>query len=247
MRRVSWQQLQCLADLATEVKAVFGEGGNAEAPIVEEYIGFVNSPIQNGYVRVLIGKAFGMALEYIQDHGGSEHAELINVEWGGQEMVQGSLEINFREPNYLWMILAMKDVPTRSDDIKDIKKTNFCGRKNIYAGDNPVAKMRDARLNYEALMGAGSGMASQRANTLKELYTIDNRSAAETLFGRDASDYAHNFFDIVIGYGDGYAGDNPNRIGEKIINCTIMGRAKQIEASGQPIREVYTFIGQKHI
>lgn len=82
------QQLQCLADLANEVKAVFGEGGNAEAPIIEEYIGFVNSPIQNGYVRVLIGKAFGMALEYIQDHGGSEHAELIKVEWDGQEMVQ---------------------------------------------------------------------------------------------------------------------------------------------------------------
>ena len=80
------QQLQCLADLAAEVKATFGEGGNAEAPIVEEYIGFVNSPIQSGYVRVLIGKAFGMALEYIQDHGGSEHADLIQVEWEGQEM-----------------------------------------------------------------------------------------------------------------------------------------------------------------
>lgn len=166
---------------------------------------------------------------------------------GGQEMVQGSLEINFREPNYLWMILAMKDVPTRSEEIIEAKKANFRGRKNIYAGDNPVAKMRDARLNYEALMGAGSDMVSQRANTLKDLYTIDNKSAAETLFGRHASDYAHNFFDIAIGYGDGYAGDNPNRIGEKIINCTIMGRAKQIEASGQPIREVYSFIGQKHI
>ena len=161
---------------------------------------------------------------------------------GGQEMVQGNLEINFREPNYLWMILAMKDVPTRSSDIKQIQETNFGGRKNIYAGDNPVAKARDARLNYEALMGSGPGNVAQKANALRSLYTIEKKEKQV-----HSSDYAHSFFDIVIGYGDGYSGENKNRIGEKIMNCTIMGRAKQIEASGQPIREVYSFIGQKHI
>lgn len=161
---------------------------------------------------------------------------------GGQEMVQGNLEINFREPNYLWMILAMKDVPTRANEKKKISDANYAGRKNIYAGDNPVAKSRDARLNYEMLMNAGAGNVSTRANALRDLYTIESREKQS-----NHSDYNHGFFDIIIGYGDGYSSDNKNRIGEKIINCTIMGRAKQIEASGQPIREVYTFIGQKHI
>lgn len=77
-----------IEEIAAECLSVFGKGGNPDALIIEEFIGFVNSPIQNGYIRAMIDKSFGMALEYIQENGGSELVDLIKVEWEGQEMFQ---------------------------------------------------------------------------------------------------------------------------------------------------------------
>lgn len=74
---------------AAEVKATFGEGGNPEAPINEEYLGFVNTPVTaEGYTRVLVNQAFGAALDYIKSIGGATTIELIEVEWEGQKMFQ---------------------------------------------------------------------------------------------------------------------------------------------------------------
>jgi hypothetical protein len=69
--------------LATFAKETFGEGGNPEASQVEDYLGYVNTPPLKGYVRTRIGKAYGVALEYIEEQGGSPVAELIRVEWPG--------------------------------------------------------------------------------------------------------------------------------------------------------------------
>jgi len=69
--------------LATFAKETFGEGGNPEANIVEDYLGYVNTPPLKGYVRTRIGQAYGLALEYIEENGGSPVAELIRVEWPG--------------------------------------------------------------------------------------------------------------------------------------------------------------------
>lgn len=74
-----------LTQAAAEALAVFGEGGNPEAAQVEDYLGIVNTPEINGYVRLAIPPSFGLALEYIAANGGSEHADLVRVEWDGQE------------------------------------------------------------------------------------------------------------------------------------------------------------------
>jgi hypothetical protein len=69
--------------LATFAKETFGEGGDPEANRVEDFIGYVNTPPLKGYVRARIGYAYGQALEYIEENGGSEIAELVRVEWPG--------------------------------------------------------------------------------------------------------------------------------------------------------------------
>jgi hypothetical protein len=77
-----------IEQVAQEALEVFGRGGNPTAEQIEGFLGYVNTPVSgDGYVRVLIGKEFGQALEYIHENYGSEHADLVRVEWLGQDRV----------------------------------------------------------------------------------------------------------------------------------------------------------------
>jgi len=64
----------------------FGEGGRPGDECFENRCGYANTPVSNGYVRVLIGTAYGMALEYIEANYENPIADLIAVEWHGQDM-----------------------------------------------------------------------------------------------------------------------------------------------------------------
>ncbi|WP_020675573.1 hypothetical protein [Geopsychrobacter electrodiphilus] len=70
--------LVALAELSL---AMYGEGGNPDAKITEDFLGFVNTPVFGGYVTMRITEAYAMALEYIEANGGNPMAELIRVEW----------------------------------------------------------------------------------------------------------------------------------------------------------------------
>ena len=76
--------------VAQECVAIFGEGGfipTEEQPECkfEKYLGYVNTPLLNGYCRVKIGEYFGQALEYISENGGSVNADLVRVEWPNED------------------------------------------------------------------------------------------------------------------------------------------------------------------
>lgn len=75
-----------IADAATEVKAAFGMGGNPEAPIIEEYIGFVNTPVVGGYFRASFAEAYAAALDYLKGTGETTTVDILSVEWQGQEV-----------------------------------------------------------------------------------------------------------------------------------------------------------------
>lgn len=75
------EHLDPLRGLAAFALAEFGEGGNPDAVQIEDFIGFVNTTVNGDYVCVCIGKAYGMALEYIAANGGSPYADLVRVEW----------------------------------------------------------------------------------------------------------------------------------------------------------------------
>lgn len=76
-----------IQELAQEVWELFGEGGNTEAPIIEEFLGYVNTPItSDGYVRCAFNAKYITALGYIKEIDGSDAATVISVESEGQEM-----------------------------------------------------------------------------------------------------------------------------------------------------------------
>ena len=76
-----------MAEAAKEVKEAFGKGGNPDAPIPEEFVGWVNTPpTPDGYFRCAFDVAYAQAMEYVQSIGGTVTCDIIAVEWDGQEM-----------------------------------------------------------------------------------------------------------------------------------------------------------------
>lgn len=83
-----------LEELATECLALFGEGArfefDANGTIVRQQeemtFSLCNTPVQHGYVRVIVAEHIATALQWMQDNGiESEHGELIRVEFHGQD------------------------------------------------------------------------------------------------------------------------------------------------------------------
>ena len=92
-----------VVDAAQEVKATLGKGGNPDALIIEDYIGYTNCPTCNGYFRASFDPAYAAALQYIKDNGGAQTVELIDIEWEGQKMFQTGVDAD-GNPEWLGMI-----------------------------------------------------------------------------------------------------------------------------------------------
>ena len=78
-----------IEQVAAEIRAAFGRGGNPEAPIPEEFVGWANTvPTSDGYFRAAFDEAHATACQHIADNGGAETVDLVKIEWDGQEMFQ---------------------------------------------------------------------------------------------------------------------------------------------------------------
>lgn len=75
-----------IADAAQEVKITLGKGGNPDAQVVEDFIGYTNCPTLGPYFRASFDPAYAYALEYIRDNGNADTCEIIDIEWDGQKM-----------------------------------------------------------------------------------------------------------------------------------------------------------------
>jgi len=70
---------------AQECLQLFGAGANPDFKIQEEAFALCNTPVQNGYTRIVATLAFAQAMEYIVSVGHvSPYMELVMVEWQGQ-------------------------------------------------------------------------------------------------------------------------------------------------------------------
>jgi len=101
-----------LIPVAEEVLSTLGLGGNPAPDIIlEERVGFVNTPISNGYFRTSFDPAYATALQWAKDNGGAETVELISIEWEGQEMFQTGTD-DAGNPEWLGLIgsLPMKQI-----------------------------------------------------------------------------------------------------------------------------------------
>lgn len=75
-----------IADAAQEVKDTLGKGGNPDAQVIEDFVGYTNCPTLGPYFRASFDPAYAAALEYLKEIDGSETCEVVDVEWEGQKM-----------------------------------------------------------------------------------------------------------------------------------------------------------------
>ena len=156
----------------------------------------------------------------------------------GREMIQGSFTINFREPNYLWIILSAY---SDAYDIKEYdgnKEGTFQRNKaEAYSPLNQSATMSQTRQDLLSFMNSGD--AEKVGRKIREKKTLTN-----TLLDKKAlsSDFNAKTFDIVIGYGDDLDSNSP---GERLVSCKIVGKSRTIMANGEAIKETYNFFARK--
>ena len=81
-----------IVDAAAEVEATLGKGGNPDAQVIEDFVGYTNCPTLGPYFRASFDSAYAAALQYIKDTGGAETCEIIDIGWDGQEMFYGEVD-----------------------------------------------------------------------------------------------------------------------------------------------------------
>lgn len=74
-----------IADTAREVWELLGKGGNPEADHVEEFVGWVNTPVTDGYFRATFDEQYIPYLDGIQQLDAADSVEVISVEIDGQQ------------------------------------------------------------------------------------------------------------------------------------------------------------------
>ena len=73
-----------IVDVASEIFELLGIGGNPEADHIEEYIGWVNTPVQYGNFRATFDEQYIPYLEGIKQLDAADSAEVIEIEADGQ-------------------------------------------------------------------------------------------------------------------------------------------------------------------
>lgn len=166
----------------------------------------------------------------------------------GRVIVQGSFTINFKEPNYLFAVLA------RYQRYLDVNK------KGIEGFGVATAK-RGAQEAEDS--GRDRNPYASDPYSLQEITYIDKRQALDNFFAngeagnaasklfkssrvsnldpRLVNDFAHPLFDIKIGYGTVL---DQNTIGEQIVGIKLIGKGKTIMANGEPLKESYSFFAK---
>lgn len=69
---------ETLSILAQQALQLFGTGGNPQASKVEEFLGYVNTPVYGNYITVRVNDTYAKVLEQIQEN---EMVKLIRVQW----------------------------------------------------------------------------------------------------------------------------------------------------------------------
>jgi len=177
-----------------------------------------------------------IAIDYSLQHSrvpiygyGSQHFDFVPK---GSISITGSFAINFREPNYLWLILE------RYKRLRQTGEERTKKEKDIKAAMDANTFEGDKRKRYESFFHAPNPEPAQASliEQAREFNGIPEDTSIEN--------FNHKVFDIVIGYGSGEVLDR-DRIGETISSVHIMGKSKIINADGRPIGEQYNFIARR--
>lgn len=169
----------------------------------------------------------------------------------GRVLVQGSFTINFREPNYLFAILARYNEFNNLEMSKNHNTISFSDPrdKSGLLENNRIQEM--TYLDKRQVLDTFFEMKNPKDTQLGSVFnTIRGASeirpdARENSIGANAGEFNNKFaiptFDIKIGYGSTL---DENTIGEKIFGVKLVGKGKIITANGEPIKETYNFFAR---
>jgi hypothetical protein len=206
-------------------------GGGTPVKINDQYFSGVQCSLFIGDIWIddVVAIEYNVVSQRTPIYGyGSQHYDLFPK---GIVVVQGAFTINFREPNYLNVVLARYKrlfsgaSPTRPDRAATLNEA-IRDDNNTFEGD--------PRVNLERFFDAKPEDAQEVASALGR--TINQ--APESGVIDEAMN--HPFFDISIGYGD----NMQEALGEKIRQVQIVNKSKVIEQDGRPVMETYQFIAR---
>lgn len=185
-------------------------------------------------------------------------SQLYNAVSRGPLIVAGSFAINFKEAGYLWAILNRykQKGGNLSPFIQSIDPEN--GRSRVETLRANIERIEslpkgDPRLSeyFNNLAGFASE-AQQGASGLDSAESIFE-AFEDAVWGqpqvqldaqtRRADDHRLNGFDIYVQFGD-WSNELANHTVYKISDVHITGNQRQIDANGQPVQEMYSFIAR---
>lgn len=158
---------------------------------------------------------------------GSQHFDFVPK---GSIIITGSFTINFREPNYLWLVLE------RYKDFNKTREERLFDREQFIAQEKAVTYIDDQRVRLEEFFNTEDPKKAQESliSQAREFDGISEPVGDEN--------FNHRAFNILMGYGYELNNESP---GETIQSVHIMGKSKVINADGRPIAEQYNFIARK--
>ena len=155
----------------------------------------------------------------------------------GRQLVQGSLTINFKEPNYLWAILQQAQYGKKELFKKPEPKAVVNQYESPWANASEATFAADKRQKLETFFNA------KKPNKVVEAI-LDNKIKKIQKENTQEIDFKKPTFDILLGFG---ATLGPNSPGERIVEVKLVGKSKLIMADGNPIREQYNFFAKNII
>lgn len=167
-------------------------------------------------------------------------AQLYSHVAEGKMLVQGSFTINFREPNYLWAVLARNDFRRKDPTLEQNPLKGKENLGNTKFNQSEASFARDTRVNLDYFFR--TDQPNKMTEALIEQRGINKESSRHK--ERDQIDFTAPTFDILLGYG---AELNENSPGEKILGVKVVGKSKLIFHDGSPIKEQYNFFARNII
>lgn len=180
------------------------------------------------------------------------HSYTYDAVMRGARQVQGQFQINFKEVSYLHTV--MKELESRWDELKE-RNQLLTSYDNITQNVTPEHILNTAQ---EGHTDAFDNMASQFEKSFwGDAETGVNRATRQrsnnSYFAPSQAPDGHaqphlneHGFNIVLLYGP-YTqvdGTEVSRTAQTIVGVHLTGVAQQVDASGEPIRETYSFIAK---
>lgn len=201
---------------------------NKEVKINEMY--FTGTQVSVFIGGMWVDDINGINYEVIHDRSpvfgyGSEHYDLFPK---GSKIVTGTFNINFREPNYLFLILERAKLLSRTPTLDRVQNSKEAEKLETF--------LDDPRTSFDRFF-SNPDFKKAREIAVKQNTILTTEGKAKV-----PERMNHTSFDIVIGYGSDLTADSP---AEVIRGVQLMGRAKPIVVDGRAIQESYQFMARR--